>query len=322
MKRLIALCLALLLLCGCTMQPPPSTAKILFIPKSQLSSFWKITIDGFYTAVAEYNIEGVMNSTLSEEDVVGQCKLVREAPEQGYDAIILSANSYEGLADAVREVMDQGVEVVVIDSDVNVPEIDVRISTDNYLAGFEMGEAMAELLDYEGEVGMLAFDAGTENSSARISGFADAIGQYPNLTIVERQETISTEEGARLSTHQLLRRNPDLAGIATFNEIITVGMGKALVEAEGQDMVCVGFDNNALVMDYLETGVLDAVVLQNQFAMGYLGAQYALECIAGTVKEKTNIDTGVQVVTRENMFDAEIQPLLYPFDTEQMIDDE
>ncbi len=75
-----------------------------------------------------------------------------------------------------------------------------------------------------------------------------------------------------------------------------------------------GFDNNSEVVDFLERGILDAIVLQNQFAMGYLGAQYAMELVGGENHQNVKIDTGVNVITRENMMDTDIQTLLFPFD--------
>lgn len=316
MKKIMVWLMLFLLLvtavgCGST---TTQSYRVVFIPKSQISTFWQITIDGFYTATTEYNVEGEVRSTLNEEDLVGQQTLVREAAEEGVDAIVLSSISYEGMVDAVEEAMNAGVQVVIIDSDVNVDAIPVRISTDNYNAGLIMGEKMAELLNYQGQVGLVTFDADTANASQRVTGFVDAINGYEGMEIVCQLETVSSFDAATLSTVDILRFYPQVDGLATFNEILTVGMSRA-IESEGrEDLVCMGFDNNTQVVDYLERGVLDATVLQNQFAMGYLGAQYALELLNGTNHKNVQIDTGVNVVTRENMLDTDIQTLLYPFD--------
>lgn len=305
---------ALLLGCfGCSAKAEPPY-DIVFIPKSQISTFWQITMEGFYTATTEYNANGIVRSTENEEDMEGQIALVQQATAQGVDAIILSSISYEGLVESVEQAMDAGVEVVVIDSDVNVADIPVRISTDNYNAGLIMGEKMAELLNYDGQVGLVTFDTATANASQRITGFVDAISAYENMEIVCQWETDSTFDKAENSTKAILENYPEVDGLATFNEILTVGMSRAIESAEREDLVCMGFDNNTEVVDFLERGILDAIVLQNQFAMGYLGAQYAMELVGGQNHENVKIDTGVNVITRENMLDTDIQTLLYPFD--------
>lgn len=291
------------------------TYRIAFIPKSTISSFWKITIDGFNTAISEYNAYGEIRSTDNEEDFEEQSQLVRDVVAEGFDAIVISATSYELLAEPVREAIAAGVEVVVIDSDVNVDEVTVRISTDNYAAGFAMGEKMAELMHYEGEIGVLAFDTVTQNANDRIGGFYGAIKQYDGLTVAAHEVTASTEAESQRITEKMIDEHPELDGIATFNEIITVGMGKAIEKSGRIDMIGVGFDNNSEVVDFLERGVLDVVMIQNQFAMGYLGAEYAVRMLDGEKFEDVNIDTGTVVVTRENMLD--LQTVVFPFYVDQ-----
>ncbi len=290
---------------------------ILFIPKSQISSFWKITIDGFKTAIAEYNEVGVVLSTSHEEDIEGQIQIVEDAIVEGYDAIIISANSYEGLAKSVQNAINQGVEVVVIDSDVNVEDVKVRISTDNYKAGFEMGEEIAQLMNYQGELGILGFEVYTQNLEDRMKGFTDAVKQYNSITVLETEKTLSTEEDAMRGTRALIEENPQIQAIASFNEIVTVSMGDIIAEMGREDLIAVGFDNNNRVIDYLEIGVLDAIVAQNQFAMGYLGAQNAIQLLHENPVEEGNIDTGVHIVTKENMYDKEIQTILFPFEVDE-----
>jgi ribose transport system substrate-binding protein len=53
------------------------------------------------------------------------------------------------------------------------------------------------------------------------------------------------------------------------------------------------------------------LVVQNPMAMGYLGVKTLVEHLEGKPVEK-RIDTGVQLVTRENMDQPEIHDLLHP----------
>ncbi|WP_409967569.1 substrate-binding domain-containing protein [Bengtsoniella intestinalis] len=285
--------------------------RLMFIPKSSLSTFWQIAIEGFETAVAEYNVYGEVRNTDSEEDIDGQIAIVRQAIAEDFDAIIISSNSYEDLAEPVREAMDAGLEVVVFDSDVNVPEVKVRVSTDNYVAGFQMGEKMAEMLGYQGDITVISFDTVTQNGNDRVNGFYDAIAQYDGVVVLADEMIPSVPSLCQEVTVQMIETYPTLAGIATFNELTTVGMCAALEALDRTDLICVGFDNNTQVLDYLERGIIDVTIVQNQFAMGYLGAEYAIQLLSGTRLEDVSIDTGTHVVTRENMF--ELQTALFPF---------
>lgn len=315
-KRILAILVLVVIAIGIIIQHTSTTngKKIMFIPKSTISSFWKITIDGFNTAISEYNYYGEIRSTENEEDVEGQSQIVLDAIAEDFDAIVISANNYELLAEPVLKAIKSGLEVVVIDSDVNVSEIDVRVSTDNYAAGFSMGEKMAESLDYCGEIGVLAFDTTTQNARERIGGFYDAIEQYDEIIVCAHEVTPSLEEQSRIITEQMIIDNPNIKGIATFNEIITVGLGNAVENLNRSDLVCVGFDNNSVLVDFLERGILDVIVIQNQFAMGYLGAEYAIKTLEGKNFSDLYVDTGTTIVTRENMYDLPM--VLFPFYTD------
>ncbi len=316
MRRFLFCLISLIFLTSCTpsYRQVNQDNSILFIPKSQISSFWEITIDGYNTAIAEYNEDGVVLSTLSEEDIDGQIDIVNNAVIQGYDAIIISALSYEELANSVQHAIDEGVEVVVIDSDVNVDDVKVRISTDNYNAGFKMGETVAELMNYSGYIGVLAFDIYTQNLEDRIKGFRDAIETFEQIEIVQTEQVYSTHADAMSGTTAIIENNSNLDAIVTFNEITTVAMGQVIHDKGREDLVAVGFDNNSVVVNFLETGVLDAIIVQNQFAMGYLGAEYAIKLLNDEIDEHINIDTGVNIVTRDNIFNEEIQTILFPFE--------
>lgn len=289
------------------------TAKVMFIPKSQELSFWEITIEGFNTAIAEYNAVGEVRSTDNEEDVEGQIAIVKSAIEEGFDAIVISAISYEELAAVVDEASNAGLKVVVIDSDVNSESVNARIITDNYLAGFLMGEEMASQLDYNGTVATLEFDTETQNGLDRINGFLDAIAQYPSMDVI-RQEVLSNTAVSKLATLSLLYQYPEIDGMVSMNELITVGLGEGIEESGRRDICCIGFDNNAIVVDYIERDIFHGTIVQNQFAMGYLGAETAIKLVTGEEKNPSDVDTGATLVTKDNMYDSEIQSLVFPFE--------
>jgi ribose transport system substrate-binding protein len=71
----------------------------------------------------------------------------------------------------------------------------------------------------------------------------------------------------------------------------------------------VGFDAEAALVDGLKAGKIDGLIVQNPSKMGYEGVKAVVEKIKGKTPPK-KIDTGVKLVTKENMSDPEIQQLL------------
>lgn len=317
-KKIVAISLLLSLLIvnlvGCSSSSSSNDViKVMFIPKSQELSFWEITIEGFNTAIAEYNAVGEVRSTDNEEDVEGQIAIVESAIDEDFDAIVISAISYEELAAVVDEASNAGLKVVVIDSDVNSESVNARISTDNYLAGSLMGEEMAYQLGYQGTVATLEFDTETQNGLDRTNGFLDAIAQYPNMNVI-RKEVLSNTYISKLATLDLLYQYPEIEGMVSMNELITVGLGEGVEESGRTDICCIGFDNNAIVVDYIENDIFHGTIVQNQFAMGYLGAETAIKLVTGEDKYPSDVDTGATLVTKDNIYDSEIQSLVFPFD--------
>lgn len=64
----------------------------------------------------------------------------------------------------------------------------------------------------------------------------------------------------------------------------------------------------------LETGEVDALVVQNPYAIGYLGVETAYRLLNGQKLPAPEIDTSTMLVTRENMYTEESQRLLFSFD--------
>ena len=73
----------------------------------------------------------------------------------------------------------------------------------------------------------------------------------------------------------------------------------------------VGFDSGSQSVLDLQNGDIQGLVVQNPMLMGYLGVMTVYKHLQGEKAEK-RIDTGVELVTQENMRQPEIAELLRP----------
>jgi ribose transport system substrate-binding protein len=104
----------------------------------------------------------------------------------------------------------------------------------------------------------------------------------------------------------------NVQGIFCPNESTTFGMLRALENAGLAGKIrYVGFDSADKLVQGLREGHIDALVLQNPFAMGYIGVKTLVRHLRGERVDRF-IDTGVTVVTRENMDQREIKDRLQP----------
>lgn len=288
---------------------------VAVIVKSTTSAYWKSVFAGANAAKTEYNLEITQEGPEDEEDWKTQNEMIDRAVENGAEVIVLSAVDYDNNAAAVNRAAEAGVKIVVIDSDVNSDLVSCRISTDNYQAGRMVGATVLDSKDETISVGIVNFDAISANGRQREEGFRDEVSADDRVTIAAAIHVNSNTESAKDATITMLQEHPEINVIVTFNEWTSLGVGYAIRELDlGEDTRVIAFDSNVVSVGMLETGEVDALIVQNPYAMGYLGIESAYRLINGQPLGQTEIDTATTVVTRENMFDSAVQRTLFVFD--------
>lgn len=288
---------------------------VAVITKSTTSAFWKSVSAGANAAGTEYNLTISFEGPASEEDYETQNRMIGKAVENGAEVIVFSAVDYNANRDAINQAAERGVKIVVIDSDVNSDRVSCRIGTENYQAGYMAGKAAISAKDDPLNIGIVNFDKNTANGQQRELGFRDAAALDPRARIVDAINVISTTESAQNETVEMLSRHPEINVIATFNEWTSLGVGYAIKQLDlGERTTVVAFDSNAVSVGMLETGEVDALIVQDPYAMGYLGVECAYNLINGIPLPSPAVDTTTTLVTRDNMFTQECQRVLFPFD--------
>ena len=317
LKTALAMLLLLSLITGCVRQEvvvkQESKPYIAVITKSTMSNFFKTVYAGANTAAIEYNVNVTLEGPENEEDYETQNRLLEQAIENKADAIILSAVDYNKSVDIVERAVDAGIYVVAIDSAINTDKISTYIGTDNYQSGREAGEA---LLGTSGDLklGIVNFDANSRNGQERERGIMDVVAQNPRIQVVSNINVDSNIPDTSDGTKAMLMKDPRINAIVTFNEWTTLGVGAAVSELGLKSKTTVvGFDNNVVSVGMLETGEMDALIVQNPYAMGYLGVETAWNLMNGREVPEKKIYTETMTATRDNMFDKASQKLIFPF---------
>ena len=274
----IAVFLALLVcLSGCAgTHQSGGSYNIYLIAKSSTTEFWKAVFSGANAAKSEYNVQLTILAPDTEEDFEVQNDYIRQAVADGADAIVFSAISYTENAAAIDEAVAAGVRVVVIDSDVDSDAVSCRIGTDNYDAGCKAAEAAMKDENEEIHIGIVNYDKNSDNGQKREEGFRDSILRDERAGIDAVINVLSDTENAKKRTKKMLKKHPKINVIVTFNEWTTLGVGYAIQELGLKDNVrVVAFDSNVVSVGMLETGEVDTLIVQNSYAMGYLGVETA-----------------------------------------------
>lgn len=302
--------------CLCACAKNDSKEYVAVIAKAVNSDFWHNVNNGVLSAATEHNVEVTFEGPENEEDYDSQNALIESAVKRGAKAIVISAIDYNNSVEAVNAAVKKGVKVVAIDSDVNSEAVSLFIGTDNFVAGNEAGKAATDGFAPESQIviGLVNYYANTDNGNLREKGFREYIGRISNAYIAAVVTAESNEESATSAAERLLRENPDINVIVGFNEWMTLGVGNAVKNLGASERVrSVGFDSNLKSVSMLETGEMDALIVQNPFAIGYLGVEKATALISGEGLPNGDIFTDVTTVTKENLFDDKIQRILFRF---------
>ncbi|TVX97320.1 substrate-binding domain-containing protein [Cohnella terricola] len=296
---------------------PDNDKPIVFVPKTVDGrvDFWQVLGQGVYLAGKEFGEQVQTVGAFAEKDVDGQIALLEKLIGERPKAIVLAASDYNLTVPVAEKIRDSGIPLITVDSGLNGGISASFIGTDNYKAGRQAGEAMANIVDKEAEIAVISVVKGSRTSMERESGVRDRLEELGMSGVLDQPYfSESSEEKSYEITLRLLNERPDLKGIVCLNEPTTVGAAKAVMEASASGRVkMVGFDSSTAEIAFLEEGVIQAIVVQKPFNMGYLAVRAAVNVIHGKAVEPST-DTGSELITKENMYTKENQKLLFPFD--------
>ena len=251
----------------------------------------------------------------NEENYEVQNRLIAKAVEDGAQAIVFSAIDYEENAAAIDAAAAAGVTIVGIDSAVDSDHVAAYIGVDNYGAGQMAAQSALDGMEGELHVGLINYEVNGANGQEREQGARDTFAASGRADIIAAVSTHPNAKSARTDALAMLRDHPELNVLIAFNETTAVGVAQAVQQMQRtDDLWLVAFDSNVTTVDALQIGAVDALVVQNTYAMGYFGVESAYKLLAGqgSSVEKENI-TAARVITRDNLFAMDKQKMLFPF---------
>ncbi len=321
MKRnsLAAACalLAALLLSGCAADAVGSEQHtVALVAKSTETEFWLSVFAGAEAAATEYNLKLSISGPETEEDYEAQNRMVAEAVAAGAEALVFSAIDYENNASAIDDAAHAGVKIVAIDSSVASDMVSTYIGTDNYAAGQMAAQAALDRVEGKLVVGIVNYDISSANGQERERGAVALLDESGRAEVVAVINTLAEAGQARDDTADMLAEHPEINVLLAFNEPTSVGAAEAVSELGlSESVFLVGFDSNVATVDGLQEGSVDALVVQNPYAMGYLGVESAYKLLSGQGDSlESTVDTSTQVVDRENIFTMDSQKALFAFE--------
>lgn len=288
--------------------------RIIYIAKviDEDNDFWTQLIEGVEMAAAENNLAVTVVAAESEEDYERQNELIEWAIAQNPSAVLLTPISYTETSQTALKVREAGIPLILIDSVMDVDIADSVIATDNIKLGEVEGSFMKQFATPDSQIAIIGHVKNSSTAMEREYGVRIGLGEYEKQ-IVDVVFCDSDYDKAYELMVELIEKHPDIDLVAGLNEYSAVGAARAIKDMQLEDKIKVaGIDSSLEEIQLLEEGVFEGIVIQKPFKMGYMGVEAATNILNGENVLK-NIDSGCELITKDNLYTEENQKLLFRF---------
>ncbi len=311
-KPILSLLLpALLLISACGKKPEADaeSTKIAVIPKGTSHAFWKSVEAGARKAGEQHDVEILWDGPQKETEIDRQRSILESMIQRGAAAVAIAPLDEKGMSRPIQSVIDSEVPVVIFDSNVDAKGFLSFVATDNEQGGRMAGERMLASLDgKEGATLLIVkYAEGSGSTLRREKGFRDAVTDAGHR-IVDEQFTDGTPEGALSVASNMLTPlvkdgKLEVDGIFASNESTAMGLLRAAqrLNSSGVDVsgtVFIGFDSSPDLEAAIESGLFDALVVQDPERMGFLAVESLVKALAGEELPEIQ-DTGARLIIKE-----------------------
>lgn len=316
-KGFIFFTLLILLLSSCTptrsLQSEENNIEVDMIVKLDRGDYWETIRMGAEAAAKEYNVKLNFLAPDNENDYREQISLMEQSIARKPDVIVLAASDYEALGQVTDQTSYYNIPVISMDSEVASTKVKSYVGTNNYEAGQKAAERLVKLAGENSQIGIVNFVQGARNADQREEGFLDYVARFPSVQVMDIKYCGSDEQLAYKLTKQMLLDYPHLNGIVSLSAESSIGAGKAVVDMGYAGAVkLITFDNPPEMLELLQEGTVQAMVVQNPFNNGYMAIVAAVQAARGEHMDD-KIPTDTKLIDLDNMLWPENQKLLFPF---------
>ncbi len=201
---------------------------------------------------------------------------------------------------ALQSIRSAGIPVVLFDSPAPAAGL-TNVGNCFSQQGAIAAERLCELLGHSGKVAVMQGCPTAPNHQERFEAQIKVLGKYPELTIVDGGTDNDDIETARQQASAVLAKHPDLKGYLCCDASGPIGIAAALREAKKVGIVkVVSMDGIRPILEAIQAGIIEASSATKPWMQGSMAVLMLWQASLGVPLPKT-IDTGIDVITRENV---------------------
>lgn len=239
----------------------------------------------------------------SQYDLNKQVNQIDTFIANGVQIIVLNAVDSVGIAPAVRRAEEAG--IVVVAADVGAEGgVDATVTSNNYQAGVQAGEYIADKLGGTGNV-IIVNGPPVTAVIDRVNGAKDVFAKYPGIKILSENQNAggSRDGGLRVMT-DLLTAFDDIDAVFAINDPTGIGCELAIKQARREsEMFIVGVDGSPDAEAVLKQAdsIFEATPAQDPYTMAETAVKIGWDVMQGNPPAEDLILIPVELITKENV---------------------
>ena len=287
---------------------------VVYVPGLTGNPFYNTVGCGAAAKAEELGVDFKVQGS-PEFDVAKQTAIVNALVAEAPDALMISVTDSTAMKLPLAEAKAAGIDIITIDGDLEDKSIALtNIQSDNEEGGALAAENLAKLVGEKGAVLGINQSPGNPIGEAREKGFKDKLAEYPGMTYLETQYSENSTATAAQIASAAATSNADLVGVYTMSTNNTEGAITGVREAGKTGVVrVVGYDTSEPILQALEDGTVDGVVVQYPYGEGQSGVQSAVDASEGRDVPREQTAPFV-FATPENQASDEVQQYVYKTD--------
>lgn len=273
---------------------------------------WSIIKAGMEQASSEMNVNLRFISLLEENNVEEQKDYLEKAIDSGTDAIIISPSDYTALSNIIENT-NKKVPIVLFESKIDTKQNIPYISCDNYKLGKKLAEEVIRNGNTRKNIIIAKSDLEFSSLVDRYNGFKDEINKSKNT--YEVIELPKDDSKLYNEIRNIMEEDQETVLVAfETGDLEAIGRAKKYIINDTNvkyDTEVYGIGRTSTIISLIEEEIINATVIQNEFNIGYLSINTAVNKIGHKkIDNKINIES--TVINSENMYSKENQKILFP----------
>ena len=232
--------------------------------------------------------------------VVEQSAILEEAARRRPNGIAVDPVDAVGHMAAINRIRDQGIPVVLFDSpspDASITSVGNNFSRQGVIAA----ERLIKLIGYAGKVAVMQGYPTAPNHKERYEAQLAVLGKYADITVVDGGIDNDDIEAASQQASAVLESHPDLSGYLCCDASGPIGIANAIKKSgKAGKIKVVGMDGIKPILDAIKEGVIESSAATIPRMQGSMAILMLWQASLG-IHLPQAIDTGIDVITRENV---------------------